>query len=198
MALAAAVAFLICSRLPWMPVPWAWRSAVPGAPTPGRQAALHGPGWVLRRSLADLSEAQFFGNEWASAALVLGALIAHATAPESLVYGSGLFVTVLIGQIVTAALGVTVWRRRWRAAGFYPTFVPVVSVVPAAVLTYDGALLATAVAALAGALIAPPTAAAISAHLPAGFHPFVGNVAAMSMCTALIVPPLALLPGVQT
>jgi hypothetical protein len=198
MVLAAAVAFLICPRLPWMPQFWAWRSAAPAVPAAAHVPARHGPVWVLRRALADLSEAQFFGNEWASAALVAGALLAHVLAPDSLVYGSGLFLTVLIGQLTTALIGVTFWRQRWRVTGFYPTFVPVVSVVPAAILTYNGSLLATAVAALTGALVAPPAAALISARLPAGCHPFVGNVAAMSISTALIVPLLSFLPGVST
>ncbi|WP_327286766.1 hypothetical protein [Streptomyces sp. NBC_01198] len=103
--------------------------------------------------------------------------------------------TVLIGQLITALTGVIIWRQRWLEAGFYPTFVPVVSLVPAAVLTYNGAMVPTVVAALVGALVSPPTAAAISARLPAGFHPFVGNVAATSICTALIVPLLSFLPG---
>lgn len=192
MALAAAVAFVICRLLPWLPEPWAWRAATPEVAATG-----HGPVWVLRRALADLSEAQFFGNEWASGALLIGALVAYATAPESLVYGSGLFLTVMVGQLLSALVGVVVWRRRWRAVGFYPTFVPVVSVVPAAVLACDGAPLPTLLASVAGAVVAPPTAAAISARLPAGFHPFLGNVAAMSICTALIVPVLPHLPGVS-
>ncbi len=195
MTLAAAAGFWICRRLPWMPQPWAWRATAPEPRSTGRRPADSGPIWVLRRTLADLTEAQFFGNEWASAALVAGALIAHLTAPESLVYGTGLFMTVLVAQLLTALLGVVVWRRRWRDAGFYPTFVPVVSVVPAAVLSFDGAIVPTLVATVLGALIAPPTAAAISARLPGSFHPFVGNVAAMSICTALLVPPLAVLPG---
>lgn len=197
MALGAAAAFTICPRLPWMPDPWAWRSTRPAPPVPGRLPAKRGPVWVMRRTLADLSEAQFFGNEWASAALIIGALLAHATAPESLAYGSGLFATILCGQFTTALIGVVVWRRRWLTVDFYPTFVPAVSVVPAAVLTYNGALVPTALAVLAGALLAPPTAAAISSRLPARCHPFVGNVAAMSICTALLVPPLSLLSGVQ-
>ncbi|GAA5144716.1 hypothetical protein GCM10023321_01550 [Pseudonocardia eucalypti] len=200
MALAAAVAFAICPRLPWMPEPWAWRAATPVTPvtpaTPVTPRPAYGPVWVLRRALADLSEAQFFGNEWASGALLIGALIAHATAPDSLVYGSGLFLTVLAGQLLTALLGVLLWRRRWRAEGFYPTFVPAVSVVPAAVLACGGAPLPTLLAVVAGAVVGPPLAAAISARLPAGFHPFLGNVAAMSIGTALIVPLLANLPGV--
>ncbi|MZD10188.1 hypothetical protein GTW43_34680 [Streptomyces sp. SID5785] len=197
MALAGTAAFLVCPRLRWMPAPWTWRSVTPAVPAARRRPAGQGPVWVLRRALADLSEAQFFGNEWASAALVIGALLTYATSPESLSYGSGRFVTILSGQLLTVVTGVVVWRRRWRTAGFYPTFVPAVSLVPAAVLTYHGALVPTVVAALAGALVAPPTAAAISGRLPAGFHPFVGNVAAMSICTALIVPSLTVLPGVQ-
>lgn len=192
--LAAAVAFVICPRLPWMPEPWAWRAATPATPEPAITA--YGPVWVLRRALADLSEAQFFGNEWASGALLIGALVAHATAPDSLVYGSGLFLTVLAGQLLTALLGVLLWRRRWRAEGFYPTFVPAVSVVPAAVLACEGAPLPTLLAVVAGAVVGPPLAATISARLPAGFHPFLGNVAAMSIGTALIVPLLSHLPGV--
>ncbi|GAA2274469.1 hypothetical protein GCM10010149_15950 [Nonomuraea roseoviolacea subsp. roseoviolacea] len=195
MTLAAAVAFVICPRLPWMPEPWAWRSTTPETAAAEQRPADYGPAWVLRRALADMSEAQFFGNEWASGALLVGALLAYATAPQSLVYGSGLFLTVLIGQLLAALVGVIVWRRRWRAAGFYPTFVPVVSVVPAAVLACDGALLPTLLAAVAGAVISPPMAAAISARLPSGFHPFVGNVAAMSICTAVIVPLLSMLQG---
>ena len=105
--------------------------------------------------------------------------------------------TVLAGQFLTALLGVIVWRRRWRAMSFYPTLVPVVSVVPAAVPSFNGAPVPTLFAAVAGALVAPPTAAAISARLPSNFHPFVGNVVAMSICTAVVVPLPSFLPGVQ-
>jgi hypothetical protein len=31
--------------------------------------------------------------------------------------------------------------------------------------------------------------------MPADFHPFIGNVAAMAVATSLIVPPLQLIPG---
>ena len=103
-----------------------------------------GSGWRCgsrlgsRRALADFSEAQFFGNEWASAAMILGAVVAHLVSPAALVYGTGLFLAVLAAQAVTALTGVLIWRRRWRALGFYPTFVPVVSVAPATVLAYGG------------------------------------------------------------
>lgn len=189
MWLGAVVAFWLCSRLPWMPAPGSWRT--PADPGPLGNPLL----WVPRRALADFSEAQFFGNEWASAALILGAVVAHQMNAASTSYGSGLFLAVLAGQVLTAVLGVVIWRSRWQARGFYPTFVPVVSVAPATVLAFGGTLQSITVGAVAGALIAPPVAAAISARLPASFHPFLGNVVSMSVCTALIVAVLRLIPG---
>ncbi|TCC63210.1 hypothetical protein E0H73_12140 [Kribbella pittospori] len=189
MWLAAILAFWSCRGLPWMPAPGAWRKGTPGS------ALTRGLLWVPRRALADFSEAQFFGNEWASAALILGALVAQLISPDGVAYGSGLFLAVLSSQILTAFAGVLIWRRRWEAHGFYPTFVPVVSVAPAVVLAFGGTAQSIVVGALAGALIAPPIAAAISARLPATFHPFIGNVASMTVCTALLVPLLDLVPG---
>ncbi|TDD13311.1 hypothetical protein E1218_34705 [Kribbella turkmenica] len=188
MWLAAIAAFWLCRRLSWMPAPGAWRTEAPEAP---RQSRL----WVPRRALADFSEAQFFGNEWASAALILGAVVVHLVSPFSTSYGSGLFGAVLAGQVLTAVVGVVVWRKKWQAHGFYPTFVPVVSVAPATVLVFGGTLESVVVGAFAGALIAPPVAAAISARLPGSFHPFIGNVASMGLCTALVVSLLRLVPG---
>jgi MFS transporter, ENTS family, enterobactin (siderophore) exporter len=105
---------------------------------------------------------------------------------------------VLASQTVTALAGVLIWRRRWQELGFYPTFVPVVSVAPATVLTFGGTPQSVIAGALAGALIAPPAAAAISRRLPAYFHPFIGNVASMTVSTAVIVSFLHLIPGVAS
>ncbi|MGW1341891.1 hypothetical protein ACWCOV_12655 [Kribbella sp. NPDC002412] len=190
MAAGAVVAFWLCGRLRWMPAPGAWRTQAEDEPRRGPVLL-----WLPRRALADFSEAQFFGNEWASAALIAGAVVTHLVAPSSTAYGSGLFLAVLAGQALTAVVGVAVWRKRWQAHGFYPTFVPVVSVAPAVVLAFGGTLQSVVVGALAGALIAPPVAAAIGARMPVGFHPFIGNVVSMSVCTALIVPVLGLAPG---
>lgn len=189
----ALAAFWLCRLLPWMPAPGAWRNTL-GVPA---DAPATGPVWVLRRALADVSEAQFFGNEWASAAMLLGAALAYLTSPMELAYGSGLFLAVLTAQAITALAGVLLWRRQWRARGFYPTFVPVVSVAPAAVLACGGTAASVVAGALAGALVAPPLAAAISRRLPHHVHPFVGNVASMSISAATIVPLLTHIPGVS-
>lgn len=48
---------------------------------------------------------------------------------------------------------------------------------------------------MGGAVAGPPLAALISRRLPADFHPFIGNVASMAVCTLVGVPLLGLLPG---
>ncbi|CAL9661255.1 hypothetical protein [Streptomyces sp. enrichment culture] len=183
----ALAAFIICRHLPWMPQPLVARSAVGSGRT--------GPVWIVRRILADFTEAQFYGNEIASLGLIAGTALTYVLNPFASVYGTGLLPAVLIAQVMTAAIGVVFYRRRWAAVGWYPTFVPVVSVAPAVVLTYGPSVQAVVVGAVLGALVAPPTAAAISRHLPEDFHPFIGNVLSMTICTLAIVISLGFIPG---
>lgn len=183
MAVGALVAFAVCRFLPWLRP----QAALDTQPPPRSRS------WTLRRVFADFSEAQFFGNEWASAGLILGAVAAYLLNPMLPVYGSGLFPQVLLAQFVTAAVGMAMWRNRWMP--FYPTFVPIVSVAPAAVLAYGGTLQAILVGGVLGAAVAPPLAHLLAQRLPDHFHPFIGNVASMALSTALIVPALGLLPG---
>jgi hypothetical protein len=196
MAAGAVVAFAICRYLPWMPQPLTLRQQE--SPAPAALAHRHGVGWSIRRVLADFSEAPFFGSEWASFGLILGGVAAFLLNPALPSYGSGLFLQIVVGQVLTAALGVVLWWRQWASRPFFPTFVPVVSVVPATVLTYGGTAASILAGAVLGAMIGPPIAAAISRRLPSDFHPFIGNVASMAVSTALVVPALGLVPGFST
>ncbi|RON30462.1 MULTISPECIES: hypothetical protein [Pseudomonas] len=194
MAVASVGAFLLCRYLP---------SLVKSAPSKKPSAPVLAPAitktpdygvvWSLRRVLADFSEAPFFGNEWASLGLIAGALLAYTLNPTSPVYGTGLLPQLIAAQALTSALGVVIWRRQWILRGWYPTYVPLVSVVPAAVLTYGGSWQVIASSALLGALIAPPLACAIAKRLPADMHGFIGNVLAMAISTLLIIPFIGLL-----
>ncbi|AZF29700.1 hypothetical protein C4J89_0193 [Pseudomonas sp. R4-35-07] len=187
MALGSVVAFLLCRALPVL----VSRAADPKASIPPAAALKlpdYGIRWTLRRVLADFSEAPFYGNEWASLGLLAGVLLAYALNPLSPAYGSGWLPHLIAGQALTSLIGIILWRRQWRERGWYPTYVPLVSVVPAAVLTYGGNPTVIVASAILGALIAPPLACAIAGRLPSYLHPYIGNVLSMAISTALIVP----------
>src|SRR5690606_24834253 len=85
----AILAFLICRHLPWMPRPLI---AVGGGKAEGAKPdePRQGPVWVVRRVLADFTEAPFYGNEIASIGLIAGTVAAYLLNPATPAYGSGL------------------------------------------------------------------------------------------------------------
>ncbi len=194
MAVASIGAFLLCRCLPnLMKSDRTEQSSTP-PPSPAiAKTPDYGVVWTLRRVLADFSEAPFFGNEWASLGLIAGVLLAYTLNPTSPVYGTGLLPHLLAAQALTSALGVLIWRRQWILRGWYPTYVPLVSVVPAAILTHGSSWAVIVSSALLGALIAPPLACAIAKRLPPDMHGFIGNVLSMAISTLLIVPFIGLL-----
>lgn len=173
----------------WLLNRCAWQRALPKGTSSFVRA---GRCWGLRRVLADFSEAPFFGNEWASAGLIGGALLAYWLEPGGSFNGTGWLPGLLAAQALASGLGVWLWRRQWAKRGWYPTFVPLVSVVPAAILTHGPGWPVIVLSATCGAVIAPPLAVAISSRLPAYVHCMVGNVASMAISTLLIVPCIGL------
>ena len=187
MALGSVAAFVLCRRFHALVTPKYEQKPENPPPTPEKKPD-YGVIWTLRRVLADFSEAPFYGNEWASLGMLAGVLLAYALNPLSPAYGSGLLLHMLAAQALTSLAGVIVWRRQWQRCGWYPTYVPLVSVVPAAVLIYGGSFTVMIASALLGALIAPPLACAIAQRLPKYMHPYIGNVLSMAISTALILP----------
>ncbi|RZA18973.1 MAG: hypothetical protein EOP02_19450 [Proteobacteria bacterium] len=161
--------------------------------SPKGAGALSSLSWWLRRALADFTEGLFCANEWASLGLIAGTWLAWAFNPLAPARGSALLPELFAGQLLAALLAVWVWRRRWQAMGWYPTYVPLVSVVPAAIFLLGGGWTVVVGSAVAGALLAPPLAAAIIGRLPSGLHRCVGSFLGMALSVLLILPPLALL-----
>jgi hypothetical protein len=161
--------------------------------SPKGAGALSSLSWWLRRALADFTEGLFCANEWASLGLIAGTWLAWAFNPLAPARGSALLPELFAGQLLVALLAVWVWRRRWQAMGWYPTYVPLVSVVPAAIFLLGGGWTVVVGSAVAGALLAPPLAAAIIGRLPSGLHRCVGSFLGMALSVLLILPPLALL-----
>ncbi|WP_238349757.1 hypothetical protein [Pseudomonas sp. BW16M2] len=190
MALASVLAFLLCKRFPALVRDGQRPVAAATASQPD-----YGVVWTLRRVLADFSEAPFFGNELASLGLLLGVLLAYVLAPAAPAYGSQLVLQMVAGQALASLVGVLFWRRQWQERGWYPTYIPIVSIVPAAVLTLGGSWQVIVASAVLGALIAPPLAVAISQRLPGYMHGYIGNVLSMAISTLGIVPLVGLLAG---
>lgn len=192
MALGSVIAFGLCRVLPAL-VSSSDEQKPPAAPASPEKTPDYGVIWIARRVLADFSEAPFYGNEWASLGMLAGVLLAFTLNPLSPAYGSGLLLPMVAAQALTSLVGVIVWRQQWQKRGWYPTYVPLVSVVPASVLTYGGGLDVMIVSAVLGALIAPPLACAIAQRLPSYMHPYIGNVLSMAISTLLIVPVIGVL-----
>ncbi|WP_249746220.1 hypothetical protein [Pseudomonas entomophila] len=190
MALASVLAFLLCKRCPVLVRDGQHPVVAVTASQPD-----YGVVWTLRRVLADFSEAPFFGNELASLGLLLGVLLAYVLAPAAPAYGSQLVLQMVAGQALASLVGVLFWRRQWQERGWYPTYIPIVSIVPAAVLTLGGSWQVIVASAVLGALIAPPLAVAISQRLPGYMHGYIGNVLSMAISTLGIVPLVGLLAG---
>jgi hypothetical protein len=206
MWLGGIIVFELCHRaLPWMrreeeagDAPIAEGDVPERAPEAYEAAEVHAvdrPGWLVRRTLADFTEAPFYGNEIASAALIAGVVVAWALDSSEPVYGSGLLPAVLVSQVITSAVGIVLYHGRWRALGWYPTFVPLVSVAPAVVLAYGGGLAQILLGALLGAAIGPPIAQFVIDRIPAHWHLYVGNTFSMAVSTAIVVALLLPLPG---
>ncbi len=196
MWVSALLAFALCRYLPWMPSP---AVTVPRCHTalPHRfvDTSPQGPKWLARRMLADFTDAQFIGNEWASAGLLIGTVISYLLNPAMAGNVGTLLPQLLGAQVLTAGIAVTLWHRQWAKYGWYPTFVPVVSVAPATVLAFGGTLQSIVAGATLGAVLGPPLAAAVARRLPPDFHPFIGNVVSMACASTVVVIVLSALPG---
>jgi hypothetical protein len=197
MSFGATLTFLIARKLPWLsipePVDTPTETHAHTLPTP---SARNDVAWAARRVLSDYTETQFFANELASIGVILGVSIAFVLNPALPSYGSNLVPHIIFAQALTSAIGVVVWRRWYRNGGWAPTYVSLVSVAPAAVLTFNGSWLSIVGGAVLGAVLAPPVARTISARLPKDFHPFIGNTLSMAISTAIILPTLGFLSSV--
>ena len=189
MALGSVTAFMLYRRLPWLTAHDNAPPIVAAAPPEqvlGRAGSCAGC-W---RTLPNRPSLAMSGRAPAS----LRGAVGHRA--ERLV--ARLRFRTFGGNLDGPGAGRRDWRRGLAAPvdrqGWYPTYIPVVSVAPAAVLAYGGTATAIVGGALLGALLGPPLAAALSPSAQ-DFHPYVGNVLSMAFSTLLIVPALGLLPG---
>jgi hypothetical protein len=200
MCVAGIVCFEICQHLPWMRKVEKLASAESDSelsdtekPTP--TDSMGTAGWFVRRVLADFTEANFYGNEVASLGLLAGGIVGWLINPSHPAYGSGVFPALLASQFLASATGVFVYFNQWRRFGWYPTFVPVVSVAPAIVLMFGGTPQSILAGGILGGIIGPPVAHMVGRNVPPHWHPYVGNVFSMALSTAIVAAALMFMPG---
>ncbi len=185
MAVCGAAIGAVCGLLPGIP------KRVRPQPEPAGQTEEITVLWILRRTLADFSEAQFYGCELASAGILLGVLLDWLLCGGHPVYGTGLLPAILLAQVTGSAAGVLLYAGRGQSC---PTFIPVVSAAPACVLLYGSSLAVALLAGLCGAALGVPLAHLFALRLPESVPSTVANVLSMAVTTWLTAILIGSLP----
>jgi MFS family permease len=177
------IVFEVCNLLPWMvkvPLPARPENA-PKEPDAKEKAAKKNS-YFIRRMLADYSEPMFVGNEIAGAMLVLGSILTWFLNPMQPYYGTGWFPALLLSQIITGAVALYVYWPTCVATGL-PSFVPVVSVAPAMILTFGPSMFVIVFSAILGALLCPVIAIMFNKNIPSHWGGMVGTTFSMAFCS---------------
>ncbi|CRK53719.1 putative integral membrane protein [Rhodococcus sp. RD6.2] len=183
MAVGGLIACAVCRVLPWMRV----TEDPPPPHAAVRSTVGHGEAaWTIRRVIADFSEAQFIGSEWAGGLMIVGACVGFLIDPSFAGYGLELLPRILFAQVLASAIGVVLWRQWYRGGGWTATYVPVVSSAPTAVVAFDGSWPALILGAAIGAVLGAPVARLLAKPLPPLFHPFIANVTSMAVTTLVV------------
>lgn len=179
------IAFELCHILPWMkPVDYTTpHSGLLAPPPTAEEKSAHPNRFFLRRMLADYSEPMFVGNEIAGGMLVLGSMLSWILNPDHPFYGTGWFPALITCQIITGAVALYAYWPHWIEGDFFPSFVPVVSVAPAMVLTFGASPFIIVFSAVLGGLMCPPVANMINDRIPAHWHGMVGFTFSMAFCS---------------
>lgn len=191
MALTGFVIFIVLRVLPWVkkvPVPDARPALAPADD-------VESPAWLLRRVLAEFSEAPFYGNEIASAVSLAGLVLGLVLCPAHAVNGSvDALPAIVLSQVVSAAVGAFLYAGKFAEDGWYATYVPVVSTGPACVLALGANIPVAVVAGVLGGILGGPVAELVGSWLPEDVHGTVANVSSMAIVTAVVYVIMAALP----
>ncbi len=150
--------------------------------------------WVLRRTVADFTEPQFWGSDIASAFVIVGMIIEFILCPGILSGGgSGMLPAVILSQFISGGIGVFLYTQKYRELGWYATYVPVVCTAPAVVLMYGDRMVVILVASIISGIIGAPLADWFNDRKPAYIHGTVSNVMAMAVSTVIVAAAVGLI-----
>ena len=185
----------VCSLLPWMEKKSF--NTIDYGPSPTEEEmykTLKNPLWIIRRTLADFTDPLFYGNEIASFFLIVGATIDWILNSKHGFLGSQVFPAILLSQLLSGGIGVYLYGRKHLENGWYPTYVPVVSIAPFCVLTFGTTLPVILFSSIFGAIIGAPFAELLNRNLPEHLHGVIPNVLAMGITTMFTISVMNYLP----
>ena len=196
-ALAGAITITlqVCNLLPWMEKkPFNKIDYGPPPTDEDMYSTLKNPLWLIRRTLADFTDPLFYGNEIASLFLIIGAIIDWFLNSKHGFLGSQVLPAILFSQLISGGIGVYLYGRKHLENGWYPTYVPVVSIAPFCVLTFGTTLPVILFSSIFGGIIGAPFAELLNRNLPEHLHGVIPNVLAMGITTMFTISVMNYLP----
>ena len=190
MAITGITAGCVCRVLPWMDRVELRPSSNPDAPPENYYSA----SWLMRRTVADLTEPLFYGNDVAAVFLLAGVCMEWIMNPAQLTGGAMMLPAIILSQFISGGLGVFLYTNKYKELGWYATYVPVVCTAPACILMFGATMPVILFSSVAGAVIGAPLAEYINSRKPDYIHGTVGNVTAMGLSTIIVAAALYCMP----
>jgi len=182
MAITGIIAGAVCRVLPWMEK----REARPTDNPNAEQIDYGSVTWVLRRTIADLSEPQFYGSDIVSAFILVGVCIECVLNPMLLSGGADQLPAIILSQFISGGIGVFLYTSKYQEKGWYATYVPVVCTAPACILMHGATMPIILVSSILGGVIGAPIAQWLDDRRPDFIHGTVCNVTAMAISTIFV------------
>lgn len=182
MAITGVIAGCVCHVLPWMEKREIRKTDNVNDPGIDYKSPL----WILRRTIADFTEPQFYGSDIAGLFVIVGVIIDWMLHPSLIGGGANELPAILLSQFIAGGLGVFLYTGRYQERGWYGTYVPVVCTSPACILLHGTTMPIILVSGILGGLIGAPIAHWIEDRRPEFIHGTVPNVLAMTISTVIV------------
>ena len=179
----------ICKVLPWIKK----REVIDHRKKTKPGEDVYSAKWLVRRCIADFSEAQFWATEIASIFLFVGLIVEWMISTNLVAGGSGMIPAIVLSQFIGTGVGVFLYASKFDNGGWYGTYIPVVSVGPACVLMFGGGIHIAVIAGVLGGILGPPLGEFLQSKCPDGIHPTNAYVAAMGICSTVVASTIRFL-----
>ncbi len=190
MAITGIIAGAVCHVLPWMEKV----EVKPTNNTNDRPIDYYSVSWVLRRTIADLTEPQFYGNDVVAIFVLVGVTLECLLNPTLLTGGAGMLPAIILSQFISGGLGVYLYTNKYKEKGWYATYVPVVCTAPACILLHGATMPIILVSSIIGGVIGAPLAEWLDEFKPSYIHGTVSNVTAMALSTVMVSAIISCIP----